>query len=71
MHVGTESLRQVSFADMGNGFTLIKFTNEVDCNGIFDGQLWFVGVQGFSLPRWKKDFDPGKKEKKKTFLCFS
>lgn len=36
---------EVSFIDMGNGSTFMKFTNEIDCNRIFVGQLRFVGGQ--------------------------
>lgn len=52
----------IKFCDMGNGFSLVKFANEVDCNKVFEGQPWFVGSQVYSLPRWKKDFDPIKEK---------
>lgn len=48
-----ESLRRGKLCRHGEWFTLIKFTNEVHCNGIFDGQSRFVGGQVFSLQRWK------------------
>lgn len=42
---------EVNFMDMGNGFNLVMFSNEMDCITIFEGQPWFVGVQLFSLQR--------------------
>lgn len=51
---------EVSFEDMRNGLTLDKFSNEVDCNRVFEGPLWFMGGQLFSLQKWKKEFDPVK-----------
>lgn len=51
---------EVSFVDMGNGFTLVKFSNEVDCNRVYEGQSWLVGGQVFSLRRWKKELHPVK-----------
>lgn len=60
---------KVSFVDMGNGFTLFKFTNEVDCNRIFYGQPWLVGGQVFSLQRRKKDFDLVKEQLLPALLC--
>lgn len=53
VHVGMESLRRGKLCRHGEWFTLIKFTNEVYCNGIFDGQSRFVGGQVFSLQSWK------------------
>lgn len=43
---------------MGNGFTLIKFSNEMDCNYAFFGQPWFVQGQILNLQRWRRYFDP-------------
>lgn len=51
---------EVSMVDMGNGFTLLKFTNAIDCNSVLDGQPWFMGGQIYSLQRWKPNFDPVK-----------
>lgn len=42
---------------MANSFSLVKFTNVVDCNTVFDGQPCSVGGQVYSLQSWKKDFD--------------
>lgn len=33
---------EVRYVDMGNGFILIKFSNEMNCNYTFIGQPWFV-----------------------------
>lgn len=49
---------EVNIMDIGNGFTLIKFSNEIDCNNFFEGQPRFVSRQVCSLQRWKKVFDP-------------
>lgn len=51
---------EVIYVDMGNGFTLIKFSNEMDCNYAFFGQPWFVQEQILNLQRWRGDFDPFK-----------
>lgn len=51
---------EVSIVDMGNGFTLVKFSNAVDCNKVFEGQPWFVEGQIYSSQRWKPNFDPVK-----------
>lgn len=39
------STGEVKYVDMGNGFILIKFANEMDCNHVFFGQPWFVQRQ--------------------------
>lgn len=49
--------REVSIVDMGNRFTLVKFTNSIECNNVLDGQPWFVGEQFYSLQRRKPNFD--------------
>lgn len=36
---------EVSFIDIGNGFSLIKFSIEVDCNSVFYGQSCLLVVQ--------------------------
>lgn len=56
--VGWQVIGEVSFNDMGSGFCLVKFTNEVDRNRVFDGQPWFVGDQVYSLRNWKKRILP-------------
>lgn len=33
---------EIKYVDMGNGFMLIKFANEMDCNHVFFYQPWFV-----------------------------
>lgn len=35
---GSQVSKEVSFVGMDNGFSLIKFTNEVVCNRVFEGQ---------------------------------
>lgn len=58
--------REGSMVDMGNGFTLVKFTNY--CSRILEGQPWFVGGQIYSLQHWKPNFGP---VKGKSYLCFA
>lgn len=53
-------MSKIKYADMGNGFILIKFANEMDCNHVFFDQLWFVQRQIFNLQHWRRDFDPFK-----------
>lgn len=36
---------EANIVDMGNGFSLVKFTNAMDCNKVLEGQPWFVGGQ--------------------------
>lgn len=45
---------------MGNGFSLVKFTNNLDRNKVLDGQPWFVRGKIYSLQCWKQHFDPAK-----------
>lgn len=40
---------EMSIVDMGNIFALVKFSNAIDCNNVFEGQPWFVGGQIYSL----------------------
>lgn len=40
---------EIKYMDMGNGFSLIKFANEMDCNHAFFDQLWFVQEQIVNL----------------------
>lgn len=49
---------EIKYVDMGNGFILIKFANEMDCNRAFFYQPWFVQGQIFNLQCWRRDFDP-------------
>lgn len=40
---------EASFVNIGNGFSLAKFSNTLDSNRVLDSQPWFVGGQIFSL----------------------
>lgn len=51
---------EVKLNDVDNGFILIKFANEMDCNHVFFDQPWFVQGQILNLQRWRRDFDPFK-----------
>lgn len=51
---------EVKFVDMGNGFILVKFANEMDYNHVFFDQPWSFQRQIFNLQRWRRDFDPFK-----------
>lgn len=51
---------EVRYVDMRNGFILIKFMNEMDCNHVFFDQSCFVQGQIFNLQLWRRDFDPFK-----------
>lgn len=51
---------EVKLADVDNGFILIKFANEIDCNHVLFYQPWFVQGQILNLQRWRRDFDPFK-----------
>lgn len=42
---------EVKLVDMGNGFILIKFANEMDYNHVFFDQPWFVQGQILNLQR--------------------
>lgn len=52
---------------MENGFTLIKFANELDCNNI-QGQPWFAQGQP-SISKDGRDVDPFKESVKSFILC--
>lgn len=52
----------VSLADMGNGFYLIKFFNILDRNTALHCQSWFVEGQIFRIQLWEKNFDPIKEK---------
>lgn len=39
------SYGEVNIIDLGNGASIIKFTNAVDCNKVFEGQLWSMEGQ--------------------------
>lgn len=41
--------REENFVDIGNGYSLVKFTNQVYCNRVFEGQPWFLGGQVYIL----------------------
>lgn len=66
--VGWHVAGEVSFVDMGNGFSLVKLTNELDCNRVFESPPWFVEGQVYCLQRWKKDFDHVTEKLVLTFL---
>lgn len=60
--------REHSFVDNGNGFSLVKSTNSLDCNIILENQPSFVGGQTFNLKRWKKTSNPVKEKPNQS--CF-
>lgn len=46
--------RASKYCDLGNGLSLVKFTDELKYTRAFEGQPWFVGGQIYSLQRWEK-----------------
>lgn len=40
---------EVSIVDRVNGFSLVKSSNEIECNQVFEGQPSFIDKQIYSL----------------------
>lgn len=47
---------------MGNYFSLVKFTNALDCNRVLEGQTWFVGGKIIAYSYGKTILHPVKEE---------
>lgn len=47
---------QASKVDMGNAFSVVKFTNVMNCNTVLDMQPWFVGGKICDLQTRKPNF---------------
>lgn len=43
---------------MGNGFSLVKFTNAIDCNRVFEGQLCLSVGKSIVCKYGQTNFDP-------------
>lgn len=45
---------EATIIDMGDDFTLVKFSNVMNCNKVLQDQPWFWGGQIYCLQIWKK-----------------
>lgn len=50
---GSWRVKLKNIMDMGNGYSLIKFIDVMDCKEVIKGQPWFVNGQIYSFQRWK------------------
>lgn len=60
---------EATIIDMGDDFTLVKFSNVMNCNKVLQDQPWFWGGQIYCLQIWKKKISPIK-EKLQTVLLW-